>query len=170
MQAWPYFRSRASRQAMKNSQPVPVTSCWNGIVAMDPSPFYAQHRLQFRAISDSLAKFHLEGSECCLIHADNPLSKTSGVWLNPNVRVGYSPAAYAAVNPADTPWLSTFSIIWGMWQNRLLRWFTSPWFSENTIKTRIARWENQDPRDKEPGPFCLIDEMQILTMIGWVHV
>ncbi|GAB1193730.1 hypothetical protein APSETT444_002958 [Aspergillus pseudonomiae] len=31
MQSWPYFRSRASRRAMKDSQPVPVTSCWNGV-------------------------------------------------------------------------------------------------------------------------------------------
>ena len=31
MQSWPYFRSRASRDALKASQPVPVTSCWNGI-------------------------------------------------------------------------------------------------------------------------------------------
>jgi hypothetical protein len=30
-QAWPYFRSRASRLALKYSKPVPVTSCWNGI-------------------------------------------------------------------------------------------------------------------------------------------
>lgn len=31
MQSWPYFRSRASRDALKASEPVPVTSCWNGI-------------------------------------------------------------------------------------------------------------------------------------------
>ncbi|BAE60536.1 unnamed protein product [Aspergillus oryzae RIB40] len=84
MQSWPYFRSRASRQAMKASQPVPVSSCWNGVVAMDAAPFYQHPPLKFRGISDSLAKSHLEGSECCLIHADNPLSREKGVWLNPN--------------------------------------------------------------------------------------
>jgi hypothetical protein len=31
MQSWPYFRSKASRDALKASEPVPVTSCWNGM-------------------------------------------------------------------------------------------------------------------------------------------
>jgi Cryptococcal mannosyltransferase 1 len=31
MQTWPYFRSGASRYAMKNNRPVPVASCWNGM-------------------------------------------------------------------------------------------------------------------------------------------
>lgn len=30
MQTWPYFRSRASRRAVKLGVPVPVSSCWNG--------------------------------------------------------------------------------------------------------------------------------------------
>jgi hypothetical protein len=34
MQSWPYFRSRVSRDALKASEPVPVTSCWNGIGTM----------------------------------------------------------------------------------------------------------------------------------------
>ncbi|KAK2855668.1 hypothetical protein FQN49_004966, partial [Arthroderma sp. PD_2] len=84
MQTWPYFRSRASRQALKYSQPIPVKSCWNGAVVMDSSPFYQDPPLKFRGISDGIAKMHLEGSECCLVHADNPLSKQMGVWLNPN--------------------------------------------------------------------------------------
>lgn len=36
-----------------------------------------------------MAAHHLEASECCLIHADNVLTKMKGVWINPNVRVGY---------------------------------------------------------------------------------
>lgn len=31
MQTWPYFRSYASRQAAERFQPVPVSSCWNGM-------------------------------------------------------------------------------------------------------------------------------------------
>jgi hypothetical protein len=31
MQTWPYFRSSASRYAMKKNRPVPVASCWNGM-------------------------------------------------------------------------------------------------------------------------------------------
>lgn len=31
MQNWPYFRARASRDAIKRNRPVPVVSCWNGM-------------------------------------------------------------------------------------------------------------------------------------------
>ncbi|KAI5368423.1 hypothetical protein J4E82_010787 [Alternaria postmessia] len=31
MQTWPYFRAKESREAMLRNDPVPVTSCWNGI-------------------------------------------------------------------------------------------------------------------------------------------
>jgi Cryptococcal mannosyltransferase 1 len=31
MQTWPYFRSSASRAAVKRNRPVPVASCWNGM-------------------------------------------------------------------------------------------------------------------------------------------
>ncbi|KNG82967.1 putative polysaccharide export protein (CAP59) [Aspergillus nomiae NRRL 13137] len=169
MQSWPYFRSRASRQAMKDSQPVPVTSCWNGVVAMNAAPFYQHSPLKFRGISDSLARSHLEGSECCLIHADNPLSREKGVWLNPNVRVGYNSPAYLAVNPVENSWLSSFSIASGVWKNRLLRWFTTPWFKENIVWMRLWKWEKLSGRNIEPGPFCLVNEMQVLTENGWAH-
>ncbi|KAE8349943.1 cryptococcal mannosyltransferase 1-domain-containing protein [Aspergillus coremiiformis] len=169
MQSWPYFRSRASRHALKRSQPVPVASCWNGVVAMDASPFYRTPPLKFRGISDSLAKSHLEGSECCLIHADNPLSRDKGVWLNPTVRVGYNAPAYAAVNSEDNSWLSTISIISGLWENRLLRWWTTPWLKESIVWTRVSQWEKQDSEHRENGPFCLVNEMQVLVENGWAH-
>ncbi|SPQ25522.1 32d47f56-b61b-4914-af33-11debf7c489f [Thermothielavioides terrestris] len=96
-QTWPYFRASASRNAMVSGQPVPVTSCWNGIVAMPASTFTGLRGLRFRGLPDSLAAAHLEASECCLIHADNPASRSRGVFLNPAVRVGYSRAAYDRV-------------------------------------------------------------------------
>ncbi|KAK6001622.1 hypothetical protein QM012_002953 [Aureobasidium pullulans] len=58
---WPYFRSRTSREALKSGQPTPVTSCWNGIVAMNAKPFYQTPRLTFRGVADSLARLHVEG-------------------------------------------------------------------------------------------------------------
>lgn len=36
-QSWPYFRSAKSRKAMLNAEPVPVSSCWNGIGMSYPS-------------------------------------------------------------------------------------------------------------------------------------
>ncbi|KAF3491804.1 uncharacterized protein GIQ15_01321 [Arthroderma uncinatum] len=169
MQTWPYFRSRTSRHALKNSQPIPVKSCWNGVVAMDSAPFYQNPPLKFRGISDSLAKLHLEGSECCLIHADNPLSKNKGVWLNPNVRVGYSTPAYTAVNPEKKLWLSTLAIAGGLWENRLLRWITTSWFTEHTVRGRLFQHQAQVPGNTETGSFCLINEMQVLVANGWAH-
>src|SRR5438270_8111059 len=68
---WPYFLAAASRDALLSNAPVPIKSCWNGIVVFQADPFYRDPPLSFRGIPDSLAIHHLEGSECCLIHADN---------------------------------------------------------------------------------------------------
>ncbi|EME86352.1 glycosyltransferase family 69 protein, partial [Pseudocercospora fijiensis CIRAD86] len=118
MKTWPYFRSQKSRREVKASRPVPVKSCWNGIVAMDSEAFYGRS-LQFRGVDDSLAEYHIEGSECCLIHADNPFSWKKGVWVNPIVRVGYSGEAYEAMHNSG---VSTFRVIYGSWMNRIWRW------------------------------------------------
>ncbi|KAK4697566.1 alpha-1,3-mannosyltransferase, partial [Lecanoromycetidae sp. Uapishka_2] len=166
---FPYFRSKASRNAILAGQPVPVQSCWNGIIAFDATPFYEPDPLQFRGVPDSLALHHVEGSECCLIHADNPLTPTQGVWMNPDVRVGYSPQAYTAVHPGSY-WPSIFGRIWGIWVNRLWRWSTTSAFKEATIKTRLSKWKAENAEVLEPGPQCLINEMQVLIENGWAHV
>jgi hypothetical protein len=54
--------------------------------------------LRFRGISDTLAASDLEGSEYCLMHADNALSGRR-MYVNPQVRAGYSGEAYNAVHP-----------------------------------------------------------------------
>lgn len=172
MTTWPYFRSRASRSAVKASKPVPVKSCWNGIAVMDAAPFYnTTQPLSFRGVPDSLAELHLEGSECCLVHAENPLSRSEGVWLNTNVRVGYSGSAYNAVNSAaGDSWVSVRAILWGSWENRLLRWFTTSFFKERIVSRRVSWWEAKNQGHSEIGRFCLINEMQILVWNGWAHV
>jgi Cryptococcal mannosyltransferase 1 len=170
MQTWPYFRARSSRHAMKKGLPVPVKSCWNGMVFMDASPFYQDVKpLRFRGIQDSLAISHLEGSECCLIHADNPLTSERGLWLNPNVRVGYNPEAYAAVHKDDS-WLSASEIVYGLWKNRLKRWFTTSWFTQWVVQRRLASWLSKSRDNSEPGTYCLINEMQVLVWNGWAHL
>lgn len=172
MAKWPYFRARESRRAVKANHPVPVASCWNGMVVMDAEPFYdVESPLAFRGISDSLADSHLEGSECCLVHADNPLSRTHGVWINPSVRVGYNPLAYAAVNPTGAEaWVDTLGIVYGSWVNRFKRWFTTTYLKEMAVKRRVAAWEKSAEGNRESGPFCLINEMQVLIRNGWAHV
>lgn len=185
MQTWPYFRSQSSRYAAKRFLPVPVTSCWNGmgksnicnsdtqhteskIVAMSAEPFLGRNSLRFRGTHDSLAKHHLEGSECCFIHADNPLSATKGVYLNPAVKVGYSMAAYNAMHSR----YASMSLLWmyiSIWQNRILRWTTTSWFKERVVHRKVTQWA-KETQGKELGEYCLVDEMQIIFERGWKHV
>ncbi|KAK4950160.1 hypothetical protein LTR10_011137 [Elasticomyces elasticus] len=166
---WPFFRSAESRDAMVHAQPVPVASCWNGMVAFDAKPFYRiVDRLAFRGISDILAASHLEGSECCLIHADNPLSHEKGVWVNPNVRVGYNGTAYHAVNDGRV-WPSSYAIMTGVWRNRITRWLRVSNTPDRVVEGRLRAAEQWAPEATESGEFCLIDEMQILLWNGWGH-
>jgi hypothetical protein len=98
-------------------------------VVMRAEPFVSSHPLQFRDIPDSLAAEHLEGSECCLIHVDNPLRVEKRTYVNPQVRVGYSGEAYDAVHPQGLL-LSAWQVFKALWENRIRRWITSPWFKE----------------------------------------
>ncbi|GKT41892.1 uncharacterized protein ColSpa_02073 [Colletotrichum spaethianum] len=179
MQTWPYFRSKESRKALEAySDAVPVRSCWNGIVAMPAAPFLVSQengwkRLEFRAAPDSLAEEkHLEASECCLIHVDNPLSKSLGVFVNPRVRVGYSPEAYERTHPKDggESWLSVWRIVVGTWEARIRRLITSDRVKEWVVKKRVREWETEGEGREEKGVDCLINEGQVLVFNGWAHV
>jgi hypothetical protein len=152
-----------------------MTSCWNGIVAMDAAPFYPDEdntALMFRGLPLGLAKAHVEASECCLIHADNPLTEDKGVWLNSAVRVGYSGAAYDVVNPRKGAlWISSWAVVRGAWKNRFVRWTSTQWFRDRVVKKRLAAWSRQAPKTNfEPGAYCVIDDMQVLTEEGWEAV
>lgn len=168
MQKWPYFRSRQSRSAMKANAPVPVESCWNGAVVMLAAPFTARlNKLQFRGLHDRLAAKHVEASESCLIHADNPMP--GRVFVNPRVRVAYSREAYDEIH--GDAWTSPWRIFLGLWENRILRWTTTSWFKERIIKHRIRLWEAEEgDGTREYGGFCAIDEMQVLRATDWAHV
>lgn len=169
MLTWPYFGNRQNRKAVERSIPVRVKSCWNGIVAMHAEAFYGGYRsLGFRGLDDSLAESHLEASECCLIHADNPFSTWKGVWMNPNVRVGYKLEAYEAVH--KSAWISIFRAVYGIWLNRLLRWTSLIRHQATTIHQRIASWRAESSTRFESGDFCVIDEMQVIYEFGWAHV
>lgn len=187
MGTWPYFRSKVSRYAIERAIPVPVVSCWNGmgkyithrtahpsccaddeIVAMPIAPFLTNPPFRFRSIHDSLAQSHVEGSECCLIHADNPLSATSGVFLNPNVKVGYNGSVYDAVHSPDAV-MSPFQIYTAVWENRLRRWFSTPWLKEWEVRKRVRKWSRQTG-EEERGGHCLVNEMQVIFDRGWKHV
>jgi hypothetical protein len=173
-QYWPWFQSPTSRAAAEKNAPVRVMSCWNGIVAFDSAPFYADSPLQFRGIDDSLADYHLEGSECCLIHADNYLSEEKGVWLNPNVRVGYSVDAYRWIRRNHFP--SPMWAVIGAWVNRVKasRVAIQTQLEARLVAKRLEQWQADTPEGEaeryEPGAACLINEMQIMWANGWKHL
>jgi hypothetical protein len=141
-------------------------------VAMPISPFLPTSNttppLRFRAIPDSLATTHIEASECCLIHADNPLSIRKGVFLNPNVKVGYNGSSYDAVHSPDAI-LSPLQICRAVWKNRLLRWSTTTMFKKRVVRGRVGKWV-METKSWEKGGFCFINEMQILYERGWKHM
>ncbi|KAH9222796.1 glycosyltransferase family 69 protein [Leptodontidium sp. 2 PMI_412] len=176
-QTWPFFLAAKSRNAMISNSPVPVKSCWNGLVVFQADPFYHNPPLRFRGIPDSLALHHLEGSECCLIHADNRLSSVHGVWLNPNVRVSYNPEASTKVHAESGPWPGRKEKFVGIWNNRWARWtgFPRRFVERYVVDRRIRLWQEETHHkgqedSRENGTFCLINEMQVLVHDGWAHV
>ncbi|KAH6911508.1 cryptococcal mannosyltransferase 1-domain-containing protein [Coprinopsis sp. MPI-PUGE-AT-0042] len=185
---YPFFGAGESRNGLLHSiRPAkadedlsfPVKSCWNGMAAFDAQPFLPASSLsspigspaplKFRGIANSLALLHLEASECCLVHADNPLTEAKGVWVNPKVRVGYSEKAYLAARA------------WPSRQERLAGWFIRvgtrlaglPW-KKAKLERKVLEWEASNGGEKidriEPGKFCLVDEMQLMAANGWKHV
>ncbi|KAI1373200.1 glycosyltransferase family 69 protein [Hypoxylon crocopeplum] len=171
---WPWFQSPTARASAERNDPIRVTSCWNGIVAFNAAPFYANPPLQFRGIDDSLADLHLEGSECCLIHADNYLTSEKGVWLNPNVRVAYGVKAYYQIRTNRFP--NPFWAIIGAWINRLKGWRIAlqSQLENRVVRSRLEQWKIETPDGDlpryEPGEACLINEMQIMWSNGWKHL
>ncbi|KAI2602348.1 glycosyltransferase family 69 protein [Hypoxylon sp. NC1633] len=171
---WPWFQSPSARTSAERNEPIHVTSCWNGIVAFDAAPFYTNPPLQFRGIEDSLADLHLEGSECCLIHADNYLTSEKGVWLNPNVRVAYGVKAYYQIRTNRFP--NPFWTVVGAWVNRLKGWRIAlqSQLENRVVRSRLDQWKLETPDGDmpryEPGEACLINEMQIMWSNGWKHL
>lgn len=147
------------------------------MVLFDAAPFYGKAPLRFRAIPDSLADSHLEGSECCLIHADNPLKQDKGIWLNPNVRVAYSAATYGAVQAQHGHvYPGPLTTIAGAWMLRWMRWQgpVQLYFDRALVVKRVKQWQDATPRGKtpreEPGINCVVNEKQIMWMNGWRHL
>ena len=171
-QRFPFFAGGESRDAMMQGLPVPVKSCWNGMVAFDAAPFFRQtNPLRFRGVDDSLAVTHVEGSECCLIHADNAnrgskSSERNGVWINPLVRVGYNFPAYYYQKIHMYRWPEYIMSIPVRIGTSLLG---LPWRNRQ-VESRAKTWEKEIGGREEPGDFCLVDEMHVLVENGWKHV
>jgi Cryptococcal mannosyltransferase 1 len=166
---YPYFGSGQSRDAMMEGLVVPVKSCWSGIAAFDAAPLQdLDNPLRFRAISDSLAEHHVEASECCLVHYDNPLSASKGVWMNHNVRVGYNAARYAAVHQSGWPTAKEF--ILGHLSD-LLIWFVPTQKRRIPIDRKYDEWRRLNANNTEIGSDCLVNKMMVVSDKGkWSEV
>ncbi|KAL8835215.1 MAG: hypothetical protein Q9170_003411 [Blastenia crenularia] len=150
---YPYFSSRSSKEA---------------IMAGHDN---LENPLKFRGIPDSLAQYHVEASECCTVHYDNPLTSSLGVWINPAVRVGYSSAAYNAVQTGDRQpnWPTRSELRWGHWKSKWIWRLQDPGFSLSIWKTRyrLRQWQRNHPQELEPGLACASDLAMVLTSNGW---
>lgn len=135
---------------------------------MPIEPFLGHSPLRFRAIPDSLATSHVEASECCLIHADNPLSSSKGIFVNPNVKVGYSGSAYDAMHTPNAV-MSPVQIFISTWESRILRWFTTPILKDWIVHRRVKKW-SEATKHKPEAEFCLVNEMQVIFERGWKHM
>lgn len=161
---WPWFRSSSSRSAVHHSEPIPLDSCWGGLTVLDSAPFYGESPLEFRALDDRLAGSHIEASETCLLHADNPVSPKR-VWMNPLVRVASSVRNYSTLKAAFPSWSTAVT---GSWVNRLSR-VTSQFSlgsAQGDIRSRVQEWSHKVPKGNperyEPGVSCLRDDVQIV--------
>lgn len=169
---YPYFASATSRKAVMAGKDVPVQTCWNGLVVFDAAPFQqGEGSLSFRTIPDSLAQYHVEASECCVVHYDNPLSLSKGVFINPGVRVAYSAEAYRAVASSPTKtkgnWPTGYELQWGNWRGKWIRWWARDWAAAIKVWSRVMRWRRDYPGVEEPALNCVSDLAMVLTGNGW---
>jgi hypothetical protein len=179
---WPWFLSPAAASGVKSGLPTRVYSCWNGLVAFRAAPFYADPPLRFRSVPDDLAHRHIEASERCLVHADNPLSAAQGVWLNPRVHVAPGGRYHAVQSRPDAAaavhrhpgWAGALA---GAWANRVVRWrggAQAVLGAEAHVRSQFQSWLNETATatdtDRISGLPCLTDDMEVLGRDGWTHI
>ncbi|KAF7731760.1 hypothetical protein EC973_008274 [Apophysomyces ossiformis] len=94
---YPYFEDKNSRELLKKGEPIPVYSCWNGMIAMKVDPFLKDN-IRFRALVPKEPDMPIEASECCLIHTDLRKHNYTKIFINPQVKVSYDPFHYWYAN------------------------------------------------------------------------
>ncbi|ORY91923.1 cryptococcal mannosyltransferase 1-domain-containing protein [Syncephalastrum racemosum] len=105
---YPYFEDSASQKLLRAGEPVPVFSCWNGMVALNSAPFLQGH-VSFRPLVPNDAAAPLEASECCLVFVDFRQLHYTRIFINPRVKVGYDGFHYwyaRYILPLWNPFLS----------------------------------------------------------------
>ena len=80
---WPYFFDVEDYEAMKTESPVPVFTCWNGIVAFKADPVLPIHLRSNRTLSSDPLPFELPATHPA---AHNPSLRGPNPALTPPVR------------------------------------------------------------------------------------
>lgn len=158
---WPWFSS----SVVSPPDAISVYSCWDGLVALDAAPFY--EGLAFRAVDDRLADQHIEASERCLLHADNPLSASRGVFLNTGVRT----TRWGSIGQGHFPgWLSA---VMGTWVSRINRWSEEERVAQqqDVVLSGVRAWAaergEQGQDRKEAATACLAEGLRVVRPRGW---
>lgn len=155
----------------------------SNLVSLDAAPFQNETSpLKFRAISSklSLGQLYLEASEACLIHADmqthftDPVhqkSASKSVFVNTLVRVFYTAAAKHSQNSMQQLFMEGVFSHFVAWAYDIRDW----WVRKRLLQDmsfrlmRVQGWEYGTEK-KEPGAFCLTDQLQVLRPDGWAHI
>jgi hypothetical protein len=128
---FPWFTTaghgRSRRDVLAGRDAVGVRSCWGGMVAFDAWYFQKENPVRFRADNEVF----WDASECCLVHADVQDApgdvdeiEDTGVYMNPFVRVAYTPRTLA--------WLGTtrrFERLYARVHDLLNRVVGLPWYN-----------------------------------------
>jgi hypothetical protein len=100
-----------------------------------------------------------------------PSALSHQIYLNPLVRVSYTRAACSAQNSVVQlfmervigPFVASVCDLRDWWLQRRLARFKAE------RREKVKKWERISGK-QEVGEYCLIDQMQLLTPRGWVHV
>jgi hypothetical protein len=86
---YPYFQDNKSINLLNKMEPIPVYTCWNGLVVFKSEPFY-RHNITFRHSE----KNECYSSECFLIAHDLNLLGYNKIYMNPKIKVAYTYSYY----------------------------------------------------------------------------
>lgn len=86
---YPYFQDNKSINLLNKMEPIPVYTCWNGLVVFNSDPFY-RNNISFRHSKNN----ECYSSECFLIAHDLSLLGYNKIYMNPKIKVAYKYSYY----------------------------------------------------------------------------
>lgn len=162
---YPWFakggKSESFQAVMRQSDAVPVKSCWGGMVAFESKWFHKEslkdglEPLRFRSEPD----IFWDASECCLIHADlQELVQQSDSHRTANAKIFANPFIRVAYDPVTHSWLEftrRFERLYTI-PHLFISWLLGmPWYSTRRLdipgrQVRHLEWIYTGPADDNP--------------------